>query len=438
MCIFLKITILIMLNKVVCSEKSFPSTTFAPLTMTKLWTSHSPLTASPSYGEVEYPWQTGDDPAAYYRLYCSWSCSGPRTPVLGWTPYCYPCSCSAFCQEYGTCCPGSNTQWTREIFTNIDVQRSATNLTSSVGTNRESSLVNRKILRQQFTCEYGLWSHPVLVVTRCPRSEVNNSLVDLCETGLSEAVNKYVPLSDQETGMIYRNVFCLICSVGKVDNFKLIESGNVYSLKPVTVSNSSSITYRMSFKKWTLRIACNHYQTIYFVTSEDAFLMKAKEQSEICDVQLVSPLGLPNPEECEPQFFWPKQDRDFTACNHPDKRLEQLCTRVDQLAFSTSYGGINLFCMLCDGRTPSKFFGRGTTMTTFPTILPTTDYKMSTLPLEPSFIPPLSLLLGVARRGRPQLPRCSNITWWDDRVSSSVTLIASFQEFIYKAFLVIT
>ncbi|GFR84982.1 adhesion G protein-coupled receptor L3 [Elysia marginata] len=31
----------------------------------------------------------------------------------------------------------------------------------------------------------------------------------------------------------------------------------------------------------------------------------------------------------------------------------------------------------------------------------------------PVFIPPLSLLLGISRKGQQQLPTCSNITWWD-------------------------
>ncbi|RUS91575.1 hypothetical protein EGW08_000690 [Elysia chlorotica] len=168
-----------------------------------------------------------------------------------------------------------------------------------------------------------------------------------------------------------------------------------------------------SVEKWVLQISCEHYQSLYTVTTEDDFLKGASEQTDVCFVSLLAPEDLTELERCDPQFFWPREKRESTECRHRDLRLAKLCSEVDQLAFSTSHKGQNLFCVLCDGEIPFTNTFSHRVLTTFP---PTSLITSRPAPISPApiYIPPLTLLLGVSRRSQPSLPKCSNVTWWDD------------------------
>ncbi|GFN80474.1 adhesion g protein-coupled receptor l3 [Plakobranchus ocellatus] len=177
----------------------------------------------------------------------------------------------------------------------------------------------------------------------------------------------------------------------------------------ISVKNAL-IGSKKSFQKWSLTIRCDYYQTVYHVTSEDVFLKETSAQSEICTVSISEPLASPPPESCSSYEFWSRKKIELKTCNNSDPMLLWLCLLVDELAFSTSKGGHNLFCMLCRGETPTKFIRRVTPQTIVPTII----YSEITGPYEPMPVSPLSLLLGISRRGRPELPKCSNITYWND------------------------
>ncbi|GFN80478.1 adhesion g protein-coupled receptor l3 [Plakobranchus ocellatus] len=402
--------ILLLICPIICSSET---TSPRPLSTTPVDTSPSFMTTRITFGRVKFPWKTGDDPLAYSEKYCMRSCGGPEEDVLDWDPRCYPCSCSDFCEEYGTCCPNRHPAWAAQIFDNVKELFISSEANEAPENDLQSILRARDQRRDLFTCETSPFPDPILVVSLCPKSEPNTTLVDLCENDLTDSVDRFVPVSDQETGVTYRNIFCLKCSISSDVEYTVVQSDDNPSTNSLTLSDAL-IGPKKSFQKWSLTIRCDYYQTLYHVISEDVFLKETSAQSEICTVSISEPLASPPPESCFSYEFWPREKIELKTCNNSDPMLLWLCLLVDELAFSTSEGGHNLFCMLCRGETPSKFLGKVTPVTIEPTIYPTFPSKGTTDPYEPMPVPPLSLLLGISRRGRPELPKCSNITYWND------------------------
>ncbi|XP_035824304.1 uncharacterized protein LOC118477286 [Aplysia californica] len=327
--------------------------------------------------------------------------------------YCFQdCSNSKSCYVYGTCCPFYHQTWAQRIFDEVDrltenttTDRPERNISSNHD-NRHSDFVRLECTEFDYNDKY----HFIFSESKCPESESNSTLRNLCEASPCESLQGCTPISRKSTGIVYRNVYCLLCNVnGYTGRVETASDGNGYGYI-LSLNNSTTVYYY----KWSVQISCRHYQTLYTIMSEEELFLKSRKLDQLCDIRISPPSEkvVPPPQKCDPDFNLPTaldSGSEAGSCVINDTRLIHYCKHITHPVFRTSEGGLNLFCLLCQGfqlwKVPTSggpFPPPGTTGMAPP----------------PGYVTPISLLLGVTNKIYAEITLndvCSNITWRDNQ-----------------------
>ncbi|KAK6195554.1 hypothetical protein SNE40_000961 [Patella caerulea] len=221
-----------------------------------------------------------------YKIYCLQDCSGKsRTAV---NRYCLPCFCDRSCRYYGDCCPDLNVDYI--------------------------NIVSSKCLPTSFPRS----GNDVMMIDYCPKDHQDPDLVEKCTTTSVNDWRSIQPVTDDTTGLTYRNRFCAQCN--DVEKSEAWRVGTICEKGP----------------PWNYRDA----------SKEDVYLSIVNTQG--CKVQMVPPDNY-TAHVCSK--FLHKENGYSDSCNETgywkeyDPLVERGCYTLAENPVGTYK---NLFCYICN------------------------------------------------------------------------------------------
>ncbi|KAH9496883.1 hypothetical protein Btru_010078 [Bulinus truncatus] len=233
---------------------------------------------------------------------------------------CFPCDCDPQCSIYDTCCP-------RKV-KNSYVEPLGIEFSHLPSSSRFHS---GNISDGEQVSYYYMISNcdPKFSDNFTKRSNDVLNLVDQCQNPDTKTMDDITPYSDMYYGIVYKNRFCAMCN-----GYTVLD--NVTNV--IAINNSAKIA-----SPWSIKVACEHFQTMYHFTSEYEFLKSASHENyDICFVTFQLPNSHHSPKACSVSENM-KTDINCTSMNIHE---HDFCrnTTARSMAFN---GYPNIFCALC-------------------------------------------------------------------------------------------